>query len=51
MQATYYSEKLVDCQRTTRYVPEDRTLHNHPCETRKSHKKIEARKSKREKTV
>jgi hypothetical protein len=28
MEATFYSEKSVDFQRTTwRYIPEDRTLH------------------------
>jgi hypothetical protein len=32
------SETSVDTQRTTRrYIPEDRTLHNHRCENRKSY--------------
>jgi hypothetical protein len=32
MEATYSSEASVDFQRTTRrYIPEDRTLHDHRC--------------------
>jgi hypothetical protein len=31
--ATRYTETSADSQRTTwRYIPEDRTLHNHRCE-------------------
>jgi hypothetical protein len=38
MGATYSSEMSVDFQRTTwRYIPEDRTLHNHRCENLKSY--------------
>jgi hypothetical protein len=37
MEATCSSETSVDSQRTTwRYIPEDRTLHNHRCENLKS---------------
>jgi hypothetical protein len=33
MEETFSSETFVDFQRTTRrYIPEDRTLHNHRCE-------------------
>jgi hypothetical protein len=33
MEVTYSSETSVDFQRTTRrYIPEERTLHNHRCE-------------------
>jgi signal-transduction protein with cAMP-binding, CBS, and nucleotidyltransferase domain len=38
MEATCFSEKSVDFQRTTRrYIPEDRTLHDHRCENLKSY--------------
>jgi hypothetical protein len=38
MEVTCSFENLVDFQRATqRYVPEDRTLHNHRCENHKSH--------------
>jgi hypothetical protein len=38
MEATCSSETSVDFQRTTRrYIPEDRTLHNHWCENLKSY--------------
>jgi hypothetical protein len=34
-----FLETSVDFQRTTRrYIPEDRTLHNHRCENLKSYK-------------
>jgi hypothetical protein len=37
MKAICSSEELVDLHRTTRrYIPEDRTLHNHRCENLKS---------------
>jgi hypothetical protein len=33
MEIIYSSERLIDFQQTTqRYIPEDRTLHNHCCE-------------------
>jgi hypothetical protein len=39
MEATCSSEMSVAFQRTTRrYIPEDRTLHNHRCENLKSYK-------------
>jgi hypothetical protein len=38
MKAKYSSEMLLDFQRTTRrYIPEDRTFHNHWCENLKSY--------------
>jgi hypothetical protein len=38
MEAICYSVTSVDTQRTTRrYIPEDDTLHNHPCENLKSY--------------
>jgi hypothetical protein len=38
MEATCSSEESVDIQRTTRrYIPEDKTLHNHRCEDLKSY--------------
>jgi uncharacterized membrane protein len=38
MEAICSSEKSIDFQRTTRrYIPEDRTLHNHRCENLKSY--------------
>jgi hypothetical protein len=38
MEETCYSETSVDIQRTTRrYIPEDRTLHNHRCENLNSY--------------
>jgi hypothetical protein len=38
MEATCSPRTLVDFQQTTqRYVPEDRTLHNHQCENTKSY--------------
>jgi hypothetical protein len=38
MEATRSSETSVDFQMTTqRYIPEDRTLHNHRCEKLKSY--------------
>jgi hypothetical protein len=39
MEANYYSETSVDFQRTTwRYIPEERTIHNHRCENLNSYK-------------
>jgi hypothetical protein len=39
MESTCYSEASVDFQRTTRrYIPEDRTFHNHRCENLKSYR-------------
>jgi hypothetical protein len=39
MKATCFSENSVGFQRTTpRYIPEDRTLHNHRCENLKSYR-------------
>jgi hypothetical protein len=41
MEEIFYSETLVDIQRTTRrYVPEDRTLHNHRSENLISYKAL-----------
>jgi hypothetical protein len=38
MEAKFLSEMLVNFQwNTRRYVPEDRTLHNHGCESFKSY--------------
>jgi hypothetical protein len=38
MEATYFSEMSFDIQRTIRrYIPEDRTVHNHRCENLKSY--------------
>jgi hypothetical protein len=38
MEAICSSKTSVDFQRTTwRYIPEDSTLHNHPCENLKSY--------------
>jgi hypothetical protein len=37
MEVTYSSETSVDCQWTTCYVPEHRTLRNHRCENLKSY--------------
>jgi hypothetical protein len=38
METICCSETSVDFQRTTRrYIPEDRTVHNHPCENLKSY--------------
>jgi hypothetical protein len=35
------SEKSIDCQRTTlRYIPGERTLHNHRCQNLKSYVRI-----------
>jgi hypothetical protein len=43
MEATYFSETSVDFQRITRrYIPEDRTLHNHRCENLRSYIKPSA---------
>jgi hypothetical protein len=40
MEATCSSEKLVGIQRNARrYMPENRTLHNHRCDNRKYYKK------------
>jgi hypothetical protein len=42
MKGTCSSEKSVDFQQTTRrYIPEDRTLHNHRCENLKSYEEDE----------
>jgi hypothetical protein len=39
LEATWFSETLVEFQRTTcRYIPEDRILHSHGCENLKSYK-------------
>jgi hypothetical protein len=41
MEATCSSETSVNLQRSTRrYIPEDRTLHNHRCDTLKSCKTV-----------
>jgi hypothetical protein len=38
LEAVCSSETSVDFQRTTRrYIPEDRTLHEHRCENRRSY--------------
>jgi hypothetical protein len=44
MEVTCFSETSLDFQQATpRYVPEDRTLHNHLCENLKSHKPLTVR--------
>jgi hypothetical protein len=41
MEARCFSETSVDFQRTTRrYIPEDRTLHNHRCENLRAYNEI-----------